>query len=398
MDHANQAIEHFHAMDKLIRFFKQKDSRLVDREYVEYGKKNLGYYYELRGNIFWNQKKYNEARAQYILALLRNPDIDAVYPKLVKLYFQEGSYQKAYRYSVLAETRDIKINPRLKRRVEKAAADPAAAKRKKRNIGLFLKLRLGPGLMDGGDFGRMVDNTRQYYGELIGRYNWNDITMTGGSVFKEKSAEMGYQFKRLAVAVELGQISSNFRVENAVYQYHAHQEGVWDCKFSAVPVLLNVYYKLLHYSPARSLFSKAMSIDAVLLAGAGIYKGKYSENYERENEEIYSPIRNFSDESKQNTWGFHAGAALEFNLWSHLSVFVESRYRYVSFDDMYGRGEYFGIASRYPYQGELYYVKDEYYNRSFFNLGPTGEIRYSDEKARLSLSGFSISFGIRLSI
>ncbi len=307
---------------------------------------------------------------------------------------------KAYLYLARAEARDIKFNPGLRRKVIKASANPAAAKKRKhkKNIGLYLKLRLGQGMSDGGDYGRMVEASQNYYGELIERYNWNDIIMNGSTVFKEKSAEIGYLFKKWAVALELGHIARNFRMENVVYQYHARQQGIWDRGFTVVPFLLNVYYKVLHYSPGKSLLRKPFSIDAVLSAGAGLYKGKYKENYDQEEINAFSNFHDYSDESKQTTFGFHAGVALEVNITSHWSLMVETRYRVVSFNQMYGQGIYYSTSRQYPYEGDLYYSTDEYYNRSFFNLGPTGDPRQTEQQAKLNLNGFSLNVGIRFNI
>jgi tetratricopeptide (TPR) repeat protein len=396
--HIKKAIENFEDIKKIYRFIRQKNPQLVDREYTGYGTKNLARYFAARGNIYWKMKKYNEARAQYLIALHRDPGIEELYPKLVRLYFQEESYQKALRYLTLAETKNIKINPRLKRKVYNAVTNPRAAKRRKYNAGLYLKLRLGQGMMDGGDYGRITEASQNYYGGLIERYNWDNITMSGGTVFKEQAAEIGYLFKKWGFALEWGRISRNFRVENAIYQYHARQEGIWDREFIAVPFLLNVYYRILHVSPGKSLFSKPFSIDAVILAGAGLYKGTYKENYDQQDIGAFSIFHDYSDESKQNTIGFHAGAAVEFNITSHWTLFVETRYRFVSFKNMYGRGVYTSSSSRFDYQGELYYVTDEYYNRSFFNLGPTGDLRHTEQKAELNLNGFSLNVGIRFNL
>ncbi len=54
--HVRKAIENFKVMETVYQFIKQKNPQLLDREYVDYGKKNLARYFELQGNIFRKKK------------------------------------------------------------------------------------------------------------------------------------------------------------------------------------------------------------------------------------------------------------------------------------------------------------------------------------------------------
>jgi len=396
-----KAKANFKPMIRLLEEIKRKaiksnqTDELIHPEYKSYGNQNLGIYYDFHGDIFWKQRKYQAARAQYIAAIGLNPSLHNAYNKLAKLYYKEQNYRKAFYYSNLAEMNGIKVDAKLKAKIVNAFGKLESGKKKRKKIGLYLKIRGGAGFLDGGDYNNFIESSRDYYGNLIEQYNWTDVSMTESPFFKEIGAEIGYSFNRFAVALELGYMSKNYRVENVIYQYHYHQEGRWDNTFVARPVLLNIYFKLLDYSFKKDSFHHPFSIKAYLTGGGGIYLGKHKEAYNQEETDRFSYVADFSQESTEKSFGFHIGATVDFNISPHWTVFVESRYRFVSFKNMSGNGIYGSSTSPMEYEGDLLYVTDEYYNRSWFNLGPTGNIRHSERKAELNLNGMTLHFGIK---
>lgn len=360
--------------------------------YLAYGNKNLGTYYALHGDIFLAREKYTAARAQYIAALRLNPNLSGAYNQLARLYANERNFRKAFYYSNLAEMNGVTMESKLKKKILKGFGRMERGGKigPRKKIGVYVKLRGGAGFADGGDFERFIDASTRYYNDMIGRYNWTDVTLTESPFYKELGAEIGYTFKRFAVGLEVGSVSKNVRVENAVYQYHFRQTGLWENTLSARSILLNVYYKLLKSSP-----SAPPALNAYLTGGGGMYYGRLKEFYDQQETERFHYIKDFSNESTGNSLGFHVGAGIDWNISRSLSVSVEGRYRFVAFDGMRGTGEYGSSIPKYEYEGDLLYVTDEAYGRSWFNLGSTGEIRVSEREAELNLKGFSLYLGIQ---
>jgi len=394
--HIMKALASFQEMQNLYAEIIKKNPQLIAPPYNDYGKKNLGLYFAMQGDIFWKHQNFNSARAQYLMAINQNPDLKNLYHKLVRLYFNEESYMKAYNYLIKAEAVGIKFKRRFRQNVILAASNPKSFQKRNSGRGFFLGLHYGRGTMAGGNFGDMVDNATAYYTMKIEQFNWENISMKEDAAFTEWSATLGYGFKKWGFALETGRISKKFHVDNAVYDYHIHQEGTWDQTFSAVPVLFNVYYKLFRYAPGDAMFQKNISIDARLLVGAGWYKGRYSGNYDQNETPLPSFIHDFSDVSKQTSLGFHTGVSLNVNVSTRWSLILETRYRFVSFNQMKGKGAYSTDQYiRLGYEGDLNYVTDKNNGPSFFDLGGGLLNRYIAQSARLNLDGFTMNVGIR---
>ncbi len=190
--------------------------------------------------------------------------------------------------------------------------------------------------MNGGDFSRLIETN-----EL----NNEDLSETSKSPFyKGFGGELGYDFGKVAVALEVGSISRNF---NALLD-DENFYGNWDRTFTAVPVLLNLYFRVMDSSSMAVYFT----------GGGGIYFGKYLEKWRWEYKSYEHSFQTGFEKSTGKKFGFHMGGAVEFNISKRVLFFLQARLRLVSFKNMYGKGQYsiapLGVTG--VYEGDLYYI------------------------------------------
>lgn len=249
-------------------------------------------------------------------------------------------------------------------------------KYKYKRKGLYLKIYGGANVLNGGDFRHLIKTN-----EL----NNEDLSETNKSPFyKGFGGELGYDFGKVAVAVEVGSISKRFnaRVDDNIF--HGH----WDRTFSALPVLLNLYLKVMDYS----------FVNASLFGGGGIYFGKYSEKWKWEYKSYENSFQTGFEKSTGKRIGFHLGGSVEFNITKKLLFFLQTRFRVVSFKNIYGKGEYsidhLGVTR--VYEGDLYYIISTESALSGFYIGSDYN-RYaaSGEKATLKMNGLTLTVGIK---
>jgi len=249
------------------------------------------------------------------------------------------------------------------------------SKSKFKKGGFYLKLYGGANFLNGGDFSHMIRTNERDNEDLLSTKKLPFYTDFGG--------ELGYDFGRIGVAVEVGRISKNFhaiRDDNEFY-------GGWDHTFSAVPILLNVYIKI----------TQSSSINAYLTGGGGIYFGKYNEKWNWAYKAYEYSFQAGAEKSTGKIFGFHLGGTLEFNISKKLQLFAQSRWRFVSFKNLVGTGQVFIEHLNYLtyYGGDLYYVSatDEtssgFYFVSDINVNETGR------KAVLKMDGLALTFGIK---
>jgi hypothetical protein len=241
--------------------------------------------------------------------------------------------------------------------------------------GLYLKLYGGANFLNGGDFSDLVRTTER---------NNDDFLSTGKSPFySDFGGELGYDFGKIALAVEVGRISRNFhavRDDDNLY-------GDWDCTFYTVPLLLNVYLKIIK----SSLFT------ACLTAGGGIYFGKYNENWKWEYQAYENSFQTGIEKSSGKQVGFHLGGMVEFPISKNLNLFIQGRLRFVSIKNMDGKGQITIDHLSYVtyYGGDLYYVSaidgapSDFYFVTDINENDAGK------RARLKMNGLALTCGIK---
>ncbi len=76
-------------------------------------------YFYIHGNIFFKQKKFQEAHEQYQRAVEIDPGHGNAYNNLANLYYMANEYQKALDCLNLAEKNGVKINPEFKKAILK---------------------------------------------------------------------------------------------------------------------------------------------------------------------------------------------------------------------------------------------------------------------------------------
>lgn len=98
-------------MDSMQR--KLKDSQIVMKNL----KAELFYFH---GNVYFKLKKFQETLNEYIEAIRINPKHNQAYNNLISIFYMGKQYKRASEYLKLAESNDVKVNPKLKDAVNKA--------------------------------------------------------------------------------------------------------------------------------------------------------------------------------------------------------------------------------------------------------------------------------------
>ncbi len=244
----------------------------------------------------------------------------------------------------------------------------------------YLKVTGGADFLNSGDFGRMNDTNASN--------NENLSKIKKNAFFWSYGGELGYSFKRFSAGIEVSKVLTYF---NAQFDDNDFI-GPWDQKFFAIPVLLNIHFKLVG-SP---------SVNVYLNRGGGVYFGQYRNVWRWK----YKSNNNFYqvgvEVGKKRQWGFHLGGTVEFAISKGVIVFLHSRVRFVKFSDMYGKGQYFdyiGHATEYNYEGDLYYLTYTGRPVTGFYLGPDfDKALASGRKAILKMNGPAFSLGIKINL
>jgi opacity protein-like surface antigen len=255
----------------------------------------------------------------------------------------------------------------------------ARAKDSSNSRGLYLKINGGTSFLNGGDFNHLVRTHKSHNQDLA--------KTTVLPFFIGFAGELGYDFKKIAVGIEVGNISRHF---SALLDDETFN-GDWDLTFSAVPVLLNVYFTL----------SKSPSLNLYLNGGGGVYFGKYRETWDWRYQVQENRRQGGTEQSTGTCFGFHLGGGLEFNVSKRLLFFAQVRLRAARFDDMYGEGIYLvqapGELETFAYEGDLYYLKSIQNGLTDLFIGTEYDKNlHSGEKAVLQMSGLTFTLGIKL--
>jgi len=77
-------------------------------------------YFYLHGNIYFKLRKLQEAHDQYVESIKRDPKHERAYNNLINIYFMAKQYKKAMEFVENAESKGVKINPKLKEAIRQA--------------------------------------------------------------------------------------------------------------------------------------------------------------------------------------------------------------------------------------------------------------------------------------
>lgn len=252
--------------------------------------------------------------------------------------------------------------------------------------GYYLKINSGANFFDGGDFNNMIDSNESFYKGL-------DVPIKKSPFFWSFGGEYGYSVGKFSFGIETGCIVKSFTIKNHL-TFHFPSQGYHTRRFTAFPVLLNIYSKVFDTSFLR----------ANIFLGGGIYFAKYKEDMEftsRQNSThpyfSYIQYEVFVEKSKDLSFGFHVGTSLDFFVLKKLAFFLEARYRFVNFSDMYGEGRFGDNFSLIDYEGELNVDasggtgKNDLYLGSFGFTGDETDL----QKAEFNLKGLSLNVGFK---
>ncbi|MFC2156255.1 hypothetical protein ACFLT9_00320 [Acidobacteriota bacterium] len=241
--------------------------------------------------------------------------------------------------------------------------------------GFFLRSGGGVAYLGGGDFGDMIKINGNNFPEF------SDVR--GTSYFKSFGGEIGYDLGRVMVGFESGFISRSFDVVVDDGLYH----GPWEHRFSAVPLLLNMYIRMLNTKNWRSY----------LLLGGGLYVGKYRETWNWDYLPVEGEKQTGWEESKATRPGYHFGGTSEFQFNNLISVFVEARFVFAPFRLLRGKRHYSYSLMKYEedYEGDLNYLFQE--TLSGFYIGDDySPYLNQSRKAELDFKGWTFSLGVKL--
>lgn len=248
-----------------------------------------------------------------------------------------------------------------------------------RGQGLYIRVNGGAGFLHGGDFNHLIDineNSEDY----------SDVNKL--PYFRDFSAEIGWDFGKLTVAVEAGRIDKYFNVILDERRF----SGNWDRSFTAIPILANLYYKL----------TDSNTLNIFLNAGGGVYIGKYQDRWKWKYTDYPDSCQTGVDTAEQLRVGAHLGGALQLNITKKLSLFFHARYRFVSFMGLDGNGSYTIDHDNFTksYNGLLFYLVDDNSGEALasgFVLGYRFDrYLYNGKKAIISLNGPSVTLGLKL--
>lgn len=106
------------AMNKTREKMDGMQKRFKDSQIVMKNLKAEFFYFH--GNVYFKLKKFQETLNEYVEAIRINPKHSQAYNNLISLFYMGKQYKRASEYLKLAESNDVKVNPKLKDAVNKA--------------------------------------------------------------------------------------------------------------------------------------------------------------------------------------------------------------------------------------------------------------------------------------
>ena len=261
-----------------------------------------------------------------------------------------------------------------------------------------LKLSGGYGIIAGGDMRAMTDGVNEVLADLaalegftvtdkLQNAKWG-AEFGGEFIFninRKFSVSLGIEYIRKAIdslaAIELGEI--------------ARLSLEWEPEYTAIPIMLSGYYFLPLGKNTKSYVK----------VGVGYYFAKIKYTTRDEEEMLGITYYEQQDgEAKDNGFGFHGGLGLEYSVASNIALFAEGTGRYVNLNDWEVENLKSSSMGEADETGKFWYAEE--YNEGtgkFYATMQLSEERPDNpslrnvRKAKISLSGFALKLGIKIS-
>ena len=178
-----------------------------------------------------------------------------------------------------------------------------------KNVRLYVRFGGGIGLLDGGDFNKMITK----YEENLDEIDYK-VTEKKYPFFVSYLGEIGICMKRFSMGLGVEEIKRRYTLTN-----YYELSRVWHRIFSSHAISLNIKYALWNLN----------WLTIAVSGGPSIYLGQYREEYinSSHDEKLEGDIS-----SKQTAIGFHLGSILQFRLNKHFYLNMDTRFRMVNFN------------------------------------------------------------------
>jgi opacity protein-like surface antigen len=261
-----------------------------------------------------------------------------------------------------------------------------------------LKLSGGYGIIAGGDMPETTDGVNDVLADLatlegfavtdkLENAKWG-AEFGGEFIFninRKFSVSLGMEYIRKATdsiaAIELGSL--------------ARLSLEWEPEYTAIPIMFSGYY----------FIPLGQNTKGYVKAGAGYYFAKIKYTIREEEEVLGITYYEQQDgEAKDNGFGFHGGLGLEYSVAANIALFAEGTGRYVNLNDWDVENRSSSSMGDAVETGKFWYAEE--YNEGtnkFYATMQLSEERPDDpsfrnvRKAKISLSGFVLKLGIKIS-
>ncbi len=248
-------------------------------------------------------------------------------------------------------------------------------------IGFYIKGGLG--FVDSGDFNNLIQGYRNYWSRTEDYINWPELGM-----MMEFGAEIILNFTpNVGFGIGAGYITKNnigeYGSQDPVFQVDYDREY----GFSVIPISGNLHIRFL----STRLFGFSIH------GGVDYLMGNLTHTYTFQSGSGSSTRK---EEVKSNTVGYHGGISIAINFSSRVSLVLEGSSRFADFKEWKGSvdspdtGNFDGELYYYEYESAYY---EEYYPRMWvWSSTPSSSYYRNVRLARINLSGFSSTIGIKI--
>lgn len=268
--------------------------------------------------------------------------------------------------------------------------------------GFSLKLSGGLGTWAGGDMNTVIEDANSQMQDVA---NYFGGSMDGSFDKLNWGTDFEGEFivdltRNIGVGIGIGYIHR--KKDSSVHQ--AFGSGVSQSfeerpQFTAIPITLSAYYH----------FPLTTKMDAFLKAGVGYYMGKSKFNVRHEIEMPGSPLTWQEEKRKasSNSFGFHGGIGLEFNLLENIAFFLKGIGRYAKLKDWDVDVQYRTFEEKSgTFSGTWYIVEvlnystEKYYKVIITSTQTPSSVGYyifrNPKIAEINYSGISLRVGIKV--
>ncbi len=258
-----------------------------------------------------------------------------------------------------------------------------------------IKLGSGLGYISGGDFAKGIRGWSDYYADVYDSLRGEFLAPHFGM---NLSAEVIYYFKpNMGLGLSTG-YARYARGSEASYDLgYVSSTEQFKPKISVIPITANFHYLL----PLRP----KLTLD--LAAGASLYFASLSWDYTMNLSLLgYSGSDQFTYSAARGGIGFQAGAGAEYELSSAISVVLNITARYASIAKFQGDWTEKGSGNIWDFSDSGSNIYAWYYDWKFNETSypqiafqderPTGTTVSNSRYARLGLTGFVATFGVKI--